>query len=258
MTREMTREVMRGRFDGVLNIVRFNWPMFAVTIVAVLALVIGAALTAGWWRAVLAFAAAGLAAGTFVSLAVSHVVYDRSDLYRFAWLTRVFGDRTPSAAVFCQTGFDESSALLRAHTPDTTWMLLDHYDPARMTEPSIQRARRHCPPARGTVAAPHHAWPTTAQQADLVIGMLAVHELRHCDERTAWFREAARTLRPGGRVVVVEHLRDMANLLAFGPGALHFHSAATWRRSWVRAQLRLRSEFRITPWVAVFVLEHAA
>ncbi|QJR36389.1 class I SAM-dependent methyltransferase [Gemmatimonas groenlandica] len=249
----------RGPFDGVWNIVRFNWPTFTVTLLLVLVLLGGAVVvTAPVWRVVLAVAAAGLAAGTFVSLAVSHVIYDRSDLYRFAWLTRINGDRTPNAAVFCQTGFDESSALLRARTPNTHWTLLDHYDPARMTEPSIQRARRHCPPAHGTVAAPHNAWPTAPQQADLVIGMLAVHELRHCDERAAWFREAARTLRPGGRVVVVEHLRDMANLLAFGPGVLHFHSTSTWRRSWERAQLRVHSEFRITPWVAVVVLEHAA
>lgn len=254
----MTRNVTRGPFDGVLNIVRFNWPVFGGTLAAVLALLMGVAWTAGWWRALLAVAAAGLAAGTCISLAVSHVIYDRSDLYRFAWLTRVYGDRAPSVAVFCQTGFDESSALLRARTSGTHWTLLDHYDPARMTEPSIQRARQHCPPPEGTVAAPYHAWPTTPQQADLVIGMLAVHELRHCDERAAWFREAARTLQPGGRVVVVEHLRDLANLLAFGPGALHFHSAATWRRSWERARLRVQSEFRVTPWVAVFVLEHAA
>ncbi|WP_309673033.1 class I SAM-dependent methyltransferase [Gemmatimonas sp.] len=251
--------VERGPFDGVLNIVRFNWPMFLLTLALVVVLLGGAAqLTSPGWRIVLAVTAAGLAAGTFVSLVVSHVIYDRSDLYRFAWLTRVYGDRTPNTAVFCQTGFDESSALLRTRTPGTHWTLIDHYDPVRMTEPSIQRARQHCPPPDGTVAAPYHAWPTTSQQADLVIGMLAVHELRHCDERAAWFGEAARTLQPGGRVVVVEHLRDAANLLAFGPGALHFHSAATWRRSWERARLRVHSEFRITPWVAVFVLEHAA
>lgn len=246
---------MRGPFEGVLNILRFNWPMFVGTL-AVIVVASGAALTveSPLVRLGCALVAAGLAVGTLVSLLVSHLVYDRSDLYRFRWLARARGDRPLRRAVFCQTGFDESSALLRAHTPDTVWTLLDHYDAATMTEPSIQRARRVCPPAPGTVAAPHGAWPTPDAEADLVVGMLSVHELRRDEERAAWFAEARRATVAGGRVVVVEHVRDAANLLAFGPGALHFHAVSTWRRSWERARLRLHDEFRLTPWVRVFVL----
>lgn len=248
----------RGRYEGVLNIVRFNWPMFVGTAVVVTVAAIGAAMvTIPRLRVLLALLAAGLVFGTVVSLAVSHLVYDRSALYRFAWLSRALDGVSPRRAVFCQTGFDECSAPLGALLRDTTWTLLDHYDPARMTEASIQRARHHCPPAPGTLAAPYGSWPIAAGSTDVVIGMLAVHELRRDEERGAWFAEAHRVTRHDGRVIVVEHVRDLANALVFGPGALHFHSIATWRRGWERAHLRLRDEFRVTAWVRVFVLEHA-
>ena len=248
----------RGRFEGVLNIVRFNWPMFVATAVAVLVAVIGVTIVAEpVWRVLLVLVAACLVIGTAVSLAVSHLIYDHSDLYRFAWLSRALGGLSPRRAIFCQTGFDECSVPLRERLRDTTWTLLDHYDPTWMTEASIQRARRRCPPASGTITAPFSAWPVGARSADVVIGMLAVHELRRDEERVAWFAEAHRVSCEGGRVILVEHVRDLANVLVFGPGALHFHSIATWRRSWERARLRLRDEFRVTSWVRVFVLEPA-
>ena len=178
-------------------------------------------------------------------------------MYRFAWLSRALSDVPPRRATFCQTGFDECSAPLAALLRDTIWTLLDHYDPAWMTEASIQRARHRCPPASGTIAAPFGAWPVAEGTADVVIGMLAVHELRRDEERVAWFAEAHRVTGRGGRVILVEHVRDLANTLVFGPGALHFHSIATWRRSWEHAHLRLRDDFRVTFWVRVFVLEHA-
>jgi SAM-dependent methyltransferase len=159
-----------------------------------------------------------------------------------------------SNAIFCQTGFDECSALLTQRLP-AEWTLLDHFDPQWMTEPSIRRARLRCPPAEGTISAPFDAWPTPSASTDLVIGMLAIHELRSEAERARWFTQARRALRPGGRVVIAEHVRDAANFLAFGPGALHFHSPSSWQRSWEAASLRARDEFRVTPWVRIFVLE---
>jgi hypothetical protein len=242
----------------VQNIVRFNWPMFVTTALIVLLAIVGAlTLTTPIWRAILALIASGLALGTIISLAVSHHVYDRSDLYRFAWLTRALASGLPRRATFCHTGFDECSDVLRAQLRETRWTLLDHYDPTWMTEASIQRARHRCPPPRGTIAAPFDAWPVSERSADLVIGMLAIHELRRDAERVTWFAEAHRVLDAGGRVIVVEHVRDLANVAVFGPGALHFHSVAAWQRSWEQARFRLRDEFRVTKWVRVFVLEHA-
>jgi Methyltransferase domain len=247
---------MRGPFQGVLNIIRFNWPMFLGAAMMTATAALGAtAVSSAVWRASLWLVMLAVGGGAVVSLVVSHVIYDRSDLYRFAWLSRAFNTPTLRSATFCQTGFDESSPLLAARVPATAWTLLDHYDPARMHEPSIQRARHLCPPAEGTLPAPFDAWPTEEASADGVIAMLAIHELRSEAERTAWFAEARRALRVGGRVVVVEHVRDLANVLAFGPGAWHFHSVASWHRSWSRAHLRQREAFRITPWVRVFVLE---
>jgi hypothetical protein len=54
--------------------------------------------------------------------------------------------------------------------------------------------------------------------------------------------------------LLVEHVRDAANFLAFGPGFLHFHSPASWRRCWEGAGLRSIDQFCVTPFVQVYVL----
>ena len=123
-----------------------------------------------------------------------------------------------------------------------------------MTEPSIRRARRIYPPVAGTVQAPFDRWPVSTGSTGIIFGLLAIHELRSEAERTAWFAEAKRCLRRGGRVALVEHTRDLANFIAFGPGFLHFHSPASWRRCWERAGLETLDEFRVTPWIRVFVI----
>lgn len=189
-----------------------------------------------------------------VSLGVSHLIYDRSDLYRFGWLARALPAAEKGAFVFCHAGFDESSEALRQNLGNLDWLVLDHYNERRMSEPSIRRARRMYPPVGGTMSAPFDQWPVASSSAAVVFGLLAIHELRSEAERGAWFAEAKRCLRPGGRVVVAEHTRDLANFLAFGPGFLHFHSAASWRRSWERAGLDARDAFQVTPWIRIFVL----
>lgn len=249
---------VRGPYDGVLNIVRFNWPYFVLTEGAIVAgVMVATALAPSRSAFLIALLTVVAMFGVAFSLLVSHIIYDRSDLYRFAWLPRALRGATIGQAVYCQTGFDDASLLLEQALGEVTWARLDHYDPARMTEASIRRARRVCPPPDGTVHAPFDAWPTATASVDLVVGMLAIHELRHLDERAAWFAEARRVLRPGGRVLIVEHVRDLANLVAFGPGVLHFHSPAQWAASWQRAGLRDHDTFTVTPWIRVFVLTTA-
>jgi hypothetical protein len=113
------------------------------------------------------------------------------------------------------------------------------------------------PPTPETLASPAHAWPASVPESDVVFGLLAIHELRTQAALAAWFGEARRHLAPDGRIVIIEHTRDFANFLAFGPGFLHFHSPATWRRAWAAAALREIDTFRLTPFLRVFVLQAA-
>lgn len=248
----------RGKWQGMLAIVRFNWPFYGIAVVVFAAAVVGMFVWRDPW--ILAFFGA-IAMGSgyfvFVSLGVSHLIYDHSDLYRWQWLERVLGGGKIGRIVFCHSGFDEASDALRAKLQGTEWRVLDHHDPATMTEASVRRARKMYPPTQGTEAAPFSRWPVDDGWADVTFGILAIHELRSIGERAKWFAEAKRCLADGGRIIVIEHVRDAANFLAFGPGFLHFHSVKNWEKSWETEGLRSIDSFRITPFVRVFVIGKA-
>ncbi|MGB8168506.1 MAG: class I SAM-dependent methyltransferase [Chthoniobacteraceae bacterium] len=246
---------LRRPWQGMMAIARFNWPFYLAAGVVLIAALCGLLLSGFLPVQLVCFlAAAGAAYFIFGSLGVSHLIYDRSDLYRWRWLGRALRGAGRERFIFCHSGFDEASSELGKKFADTQWERFDHFDEELMPERSIQRARRLYPPAPGTIRAPFDHWPAPAASADVVFGLLAIHELRAEAQRTAWFAEARRCLSAEGRVVLVEHVRDVANFLAFGPGFLHFHSPASWRRCWAGAGLRCADEFRITPWVRVFVL----
>jgi len=245
----------RGPWQGMINIIRFNWPFYLLASVTLLVALAGL-LVPGSTLLKLACSVAIAGAGyfLFVSLGVSHLIYDRSDLYRWRWLDRVLHDAKRNRIVFCHTGLDEASEAIKQRLGPVEWTTLDHFDAEQMTEASIQRARRLIPPTAGTLSARFDQWPVESRSADVIFGMLAIHEFRSEEERTRWFEEALRCLPPDGRIILVEHLRDTANFLAFGPGFLHFHSPASWQRCWKNAGLHAADQFRITPWIRIFVI----
>jgi SAM-dependent methyltransferase len=123
-----------------------------------------------------------------------------------------------------------------------------------MTEPSIVRARQ-LSLDRTATPADFRALPLADGSQEAIFLVFAAHELRRSESRERFFLEIARALAPGGRAVLVEHLRDGWNFLAFGPGFLHFLPRREWLRLAAAAGLTVREDFRITPFVAVLVLE---
>jgi SAM-dependent methyltransferase len=238
------------------QIVRFNWPYYAAAGGAVTA---GPALIArvplsAWLRAA-AYAGVGTVAVWLVtSLVVSWVVYDRSRLMDWDWVLQALGF-SPASWIHLHAGHDAATPALRRLFPQASGRVFDIFDSAAMTEPSIARARRLEAAADAPAErADYRRLPLPKGTVDAAMLLLSAHELRTDEARSALFAELRRVLGPAGRVVVVEHLRDWANFLAFGPGFLHFHSRRTWVRLFSRHRFDVHREFSITPFVRIFVL----
>jgi SAM-dependent methyltransferase len=243
---------LRTPYQGVWNILRFNWHFYVLALVAVLTLYMFAtSLDHPLLHMGLVLLAGLVVFTTLVSLAVSHYIYDRSGLYELHW-----ADGTKGVMVNIHAGFDETSALLRARFNPRQLIALDFYDPKKHTEVSIRRARKAYAPFPGTRAVRTDALPLADASADRVFVILAAHEVRDEAERIACFQELRRVIGARGRVVVLEHLRDVPNFLAYTIGFFHFHSRATWMRTFERSGLQVSSETKVTPFLSCFNLVH--
>lgn len=239
---------------GLRQIVRFNWPFYAAAAVFVVPgpLIVRQLPGPAGVHAVL-YSAIGLTAfWTIASLGASWLVYDRSCLMTGNWIREALGYR-PRAWVNIHAGLDELTPILRARLPGTQGRVFDIFDAREMTEPSIARARGGNSGSGSEVADFHHL-PLPTGTMDAAFLLLSAHELRTPDARCALLKEVHRVLHPGRHVIVAEHLRNGANMLAFGPGAWHFHSRRAWTRSFEQARFGIYDEFSITPFVRVFVL----
>lgn len=245
---------MRSSYQGVWNIIRFNWPFYALSALAVTVMFSAAVYTSGWVALVFSIALGMAVLATAVSLAVSFYVYDLSGLYELKWLNRVSVPQGGTTVNF-NAGFDETSELLRERFPEAEMIVYDFYDPAKHTEASIARARKAYPPFPGTRSVSAAAIPLADGSAANVFAIMSAHEIRDASDRDAFFSEIARCLADGGNVVVVEHLRDLANAFAYNVGALHFHSRKAWLKNFANSGMRLESEIKLTPFVTAFFLK---
>jgi ubiquinone/menaquinone biosynthesis C-methylase UbiE len=247
-------EPMRKPFQGVANIIRFNWHFYVFSAVGLLVVIFVSGFFGGSIRTGSLIFSALVFAPILISLIVSYYVYDLSNLYSLDWL----GDlrfETGSKIVNINAGFDETSESLKAKFPETELVVLDFYDPAKHTEISIKRARKAYPPFPNTGQITTAKLPLRDNSADAIFVILSAHEIRNGEERSLFFNELSRTLKPDGQIVVVEHLRDLPNFLAYNIGSLHFHSRKSWFETFKSANLKIESELKITPFISTFILK---
>ncbi len=246
-------ESLRKPYIGLWNIVRFNWHFYVLAFAVLAALAVGVGfLPAPYalWGSIALLLALG---STLLSLAVSHLIYDRSGLYQLHWLDEA-GMAAPQNMLNIHAGFDETSALLAQKYPRANLRVFDFYDPQKHTELSIRRARKAYPPYPGTQAVSTESLPLEAASLNSIFTLLSAHEVRDDEERIRFFSELKRALKADGKLVVTEHLRDAANFLAFNIGFFHFHSRKNWLRTFESAGLQVEKELKITPFISTFIL----
>lgn len=243
--------VMRHPLQGVFNIIRFNWHFYLIAGVGTIAglkfayYLGGPFVLFGWMVAALVISS------STISLIVSWYVYDWADLYAFNWVNL---PKQPATIVNIHAGFDETSSILQRRYPEAVLRVFDFYNPEQHTEVSIKRARAAYPAFPGTEQIATDKLPLAPESIDLIFLTLAAHEIRDNLEREAFFESLRLALRPGGRIIVTEHLRDTANFLAYTLGFLHFLSRGTWETTFQAAGLQISHEQKITPFITVFNL----
>ncbi len=246
--------IKRKPLQGVANIIRFNWHYYAAAILLIGAGLVIKTFLPEWMRTLATLFILLAAFSLVISLAVSCYVYDLSGLYSFGWLPDLPVAQAKSI-VNIHAGFDETSALLMHKYPRSALRVLDFYDKSKHTEISIQRARKAYPAFPGTQTITTGNVPLPADSADLIFLILAAHEIRDSGERIHFFAQLQNALRAGGKVVVVEHLRDVYNFVAYTFGFFHFYPRKAWQRAFGKAGLQQVTESKITPFLSVFILQ---
>lgn len=238
-----------GRFGGTAQVVRFNWPKYVAAFVVLAAAVASTTvLDAPAVIAVPMVATAGLGAfWTITSLAATWWAYDHHRVYE-----RLSAGLSPVRRwASVHAGFDDATSQLAAtigHPPTAVIELQLH----QSTSASLRRARAGQAAAAGALGSRPEHLPVGDGALDTVFLTFAAHEVRDPGAQRALFAELRRALPAGGRLVVTEHLRDLANLAVYGPGAFHFQPARTWHRHAAEAGLVLVDDMPISPFVHRF------
>ncbi len=243
--------IVRKPFQGIRNVIWFNWHTYMISVLLLFGLTTGFSL--------IGEASTGDVCALFIlictlfSLGVSYYVYDCSDLYTLDWL--VLNTGRAKQMINIQAGFDETSALLALRYSGLDLLVFDFYDEKKHTEVSIKRARRAYPEYPGTQKMQTGKFPVAAGTADFIFAFMSLHEIRDPEERLILFKSLEQSLTINGEIIVVEHLRDVANFIAYNFGFMHFYSRNTWKKTFKLAGLQIHREIKITPFISAFILQ---
>ncbi|MCE2961841.1 MAG: methyltransferase domain-containing protein [Chitinophagales bacterium] len=245
-------EIKRRSFQGVLNILSFNRHFYVFGFIALM-LIIGSKFVFNcshglYWGIIFAFIF-----GLIMPLIVSAYVYDFSGFYKFDWLKKMnIEDAENKFNLNINAGFDETSFIIKNILPHSNLQVYDFYDAEYHTEPAIIRARKVSQFYPSTQQITSNSIPLSDNSVDNIFLISAVHEIRKQEERIQFLSECRRVCKPNGNVIMVEHLRDFSNFLAFTIGFTHFFSKYDWNNAFKEAGFVAINETKFTPFLSIF------
>ncbi len=243
----------RRAFQGVLNILSFNRHFYIYGLVGLVLLFLSRFIFP--WSDVIFWIVVGAwIYGMLMPLIVSAYVYDFSGYYNLNWLKPWMpSDGKAFNAISVHAGFDETSYSIAELWPNVSLKAYDFYDAQRQTEPAIQRARKVTLGFPDTSTIQFNHLPDADHSVDRILLLSAVHEMRTGEERISFLKECRRVCKPDGQVILMEHLRDLPNFLAFTIGFTHFFSRGTWKKAFEAAGFSNCQEIKFTPFMSAFI-----
>lgn len=247
-------EVKRRPFQGVLNILSFNRHFYVIGLGTLALLTISYRLI-GWSDILYWVILASFLYGLIMPLLTSAYVYDLSGYYQFNWLKNLpVSDSSANQIININAGFDETSFIIKNHFPQSDLLVFDFYNAQRHTEPAIIRARKVSQVYPNTQPIKSNSIPLADKSVDIIFLLSAVHEIRSHDERVQFFKECYRVCKPNGKLIMVEHLRDFPNFMAFSIGFTHFFSRSAWQQAFRQAGFSFLQETKFTPFMSIFTV----
>lgn len=186
-------------------------------------------------------------------LVVSAYVYDYSGFYNFNWLKNLDLENSGTKQILnINAGFDETSFIIKSIFPQADLNVFDFYDAERHTEPAIIRARKVSLVYPNTQQIITNSIPIQNNSVDIIFLLSAAHEIRSQEEKIQFLKECLRVCKQNGKVIMVEHLRDLPNFLAFSVGFTHFFSKRDWKKAFGKAGFSTFAETKFTPFMSIF------
>lgn len=242
----------RKKFQGVLNILSFNRHFYVIGLL-LLAIALTVMLLLKLPTIIVWITISAFVYGLVTPLLVSVYVYDFSGYYSFKWLQQHINDNASvKKIVNINAGFDETSFILQTKFPTSEIKVFDFYNKKQHTEPAIVRARNVSLTYPNTKQITTNKIPLKDHSTDLVFLLSAAHEIRNNKEKETFLKECKRICKPEGKIIMVEHLRDIPNFLAFSIGFTHFFSRKTWKNAFKNAGFSKIEEVKFTPFMSVF------
>jgi SAM-dependent methyltransferase len=245
-------EIKRRKFQGVLNILSFN-RHFYVFGLAALALIIASHVIFSWPNLLYWIIISAFLYGLIMPLLVSAYVYDFSGYYNFNWLKKYnIGDADTKQILNINAGFDETSFIIKNIFPQSELKVFDFYNAEQHTEPAIVRARKVSLVYPNTQQIISNSIPLKDNSVDIIFLLSAVHEIRSLEEKVQFLKECHRLCKPNAKVIMVEHLRDFPNFVAFSVGFTHFFSKKIWKKAFQKAGFSSFEETKFTAFMSIF------
>lgn len=246
-------EMKRRKFQGVLNILSFNRHFYVFGLLA-LTLIIASHLIFTWPNLLYWIIVVSFVYGLVMPLIISAYVYDLSGYYHFKWLKDLNIEESKAKQIVnINAGFDETSFIIKNLFPQSNLVVFDFYNAKQHTEPAIVRARKVSVVYPNTQQIASNSIPLKDNSVDIIFLLSAVHEIRSHEEKILFLKECNRLCKSHGKVIMVEHLRDFPNFLAFSVGFTHFFSKRTWRNAFEKAGFSSFTETKFTPFMSIFI-----